>query len=253
MHSVSDAAVRGLSGKEWPKKKETHLVIPLIPSLRDDRFERGELLIGHGQRAEDMLLEQRRARKRQQQRRRERLPAIMSLRERRVRLTRYRRRLAPHLVLLQRAKRRAVRGRRRRREAVLDVLELLHAAELIAHVEPELAELLLLHQRTMLALSFPCGRPHALAARELGGGELRRGRDEGLCEGRLRRGRREGLLGVRDGGDDGWWGVLLLLLLLLHTHQTVLQTGVAVAFSFSSLPLGGLFPLMSLAGRLILA
>ena len=120
-------------------------MIPLIPSLRDDRFERGELLIGHGQRAEDMLLEQRRARKRQQQRRRERLPAIMSLRERRVRLTRYRRRLAPHLVLLQRAKRRAVRGRRRRSEAILDVLELLHAAELVAHVEPKLAELLLLH------------------------------------------------------------------------------------------------------------
>ena len=45
---------------------ETYLVIPLIPSLSDDRFERGELLVGHGKRAEDMLLEQRRARKRQQ-------------------------------------------------------------------------------------------------------------------------------------------------------------------------------------------
>ena len=158
-------------------------MIPLIPSLRYYRFERGELLIGHGQRAEDMLLEQRRARKRQQQRRRERLPAIMSLRERRVRLTRYRRWLAAQLVLLQCAKGRAVRGGGGSGKAVLDVLELLHAAELVAHVESELAELFLLHYRTMLALSFPCGRAHALAARELGGGELRGGWDEGVCKG----------------------------------------------------------------------
>lgn len=126
----------------------TYLVIPLIPSLRDDRFERGELLIGHGQRTEDMLLEQRGARKRQQQRGRERLPAIMTLRERRIRLARQRRRLLAKLmvvVVLERAEGRAVRRRGRCSEAVLDVLELLHAAELVAHVKTELAELLLLY------------------------------------------------------------------------------------------------------------
>ena len=66
-----------------------------------------------------------------------------------------------------------------------------------------------------------------------------------------------------DGGNDRrwwWWWLLLLLLLLLlvlllllllgggHACQAILQDGVAIAFSFSSLPLGCLFPLMSLAG-----
>lgn len=51
----------GKKKREW-----TYLVIPLVPRLRDDRLERRELLVRHGQRPKDMLLEQRRARKRQQ-------------------------------------------------------------------------------------------------------------------------------------------------------------------------------------------
>ena len=81
-------------------------MIPLVPSLRDDGLERRELLVGHGQRAKDMLLEQGRAREREEQRRRERL-AAMAWRERRIRLARYG--LLAHVVL-QRAERRAVRG-----------------------------------------------------------------------------------------------------------------------------------------------
>ena len=81
------------------EEERKYLVIPLIPSLRDDRFERGELLVGHGQRAKDMLFEQRRARKRKQQRRRERLTAIMAWRKSRIRLTGYRRRVLFQLVL----------------------------------------------------------------------------------------------------------------------------------------------------------
>jgi len=145
-------------------------VIPLVPRLRDDRLERRELLAGHGQRAEDVLLEQRRARKREQQRRRERLSAVVARRERRVRL-------AGQLahVVLQRAEGRAVGG-----EAVLHLLQALYT-QLVAHVEPELAQLLLLHERAVFALSFPRGHPHALAARELGGGEFCGGWREGLC------------------------------------------------------------------------
>jgi hypothetical protein len=132
-----------------------------------------------------MLFEQRRARKRKQQRRRERLTPIMPLRESRIRLTRYRRMLLSQLVL-QRRERRAVRGSGGGGEAVLYVLQLLHAAELVSHVESELAEFLLFYQRAVFALSFSSGRPHALAARKLGGGELGGGLDEGL------RGRRKG-------------------------------------------------------------
>ena len=161
-------------------------MVPLIPSLRNDRFERGELLVGHGQRAKYMLFEQRRARKRKQQRRRERLTAIMARRKSRIRLTGYVRRLLSQIVL-QRAKGRAIGSSGSGSETVLNVFELLHAAELVSHVEPELAEFLLFYQRTVFALSFPCGCPYALAPRKLCGGELRwrwhEGRFRGWCDG----------------------------------------------------------------------
>lgn len=80
----------------------------------------------------------------------------------------------------------------------------------------------------MFTLSFPRGRPNALAPQKLGGGELgRRGPEAfcGWCEGLWRWGGGERLLRVRDDGENLlWWGVLLLLLLLGdgHTYQTVL-------------------------------
>jgi len=102
-----------------------------------------------------VLLEQRRAGEREQQRRRERLPTVVARRECRIRLARYGR--LPQLVL-QCAEWCAVGG-----EAILDVFQALHG-QLVAHVESELAELFLLHQRAVLALSFPRGGPHTLAA-----------------------------------------------------------------------------------------
>lgn len=204
-------------------------MVPLVPGLRDDRLERRELLVGHGQRAKDVLLEQRSAREGEEERGRERLSAVAG-REGRIRLTRHG---LPAQVVLQRAERGAVRGG----QTVLHLFEALHA-QVVAHVEPELPELLLLHQRAVLALSFPRRRPHALAPRELGRGELGRCGHEGFCCCGRREGLwggcgGEGLLRVRDGGEDLWWwlGVLLLLLCLLllllllddgHTYQTVL-------------------------------
>ena len=231
VHNVTGAAGVWKGGKNTKRggggegllrtcAERTYLVIPLVPSLRDDRFERGELLVGHGQRAKDMLLEQGRAREREEQRRRERLSAV-AWRERRIRLARY---LLAHVVL-QRAERRAVRGG----QAVLYLFQALHA-QVVAHIESEVPELLLLHERTVFALSFPRGRPHALAPRKFGGGELGGGGHEGFCgryEGLRRGSGGERLLRVSDGGHDLlWWGVLLLLLLLLlgdgQTYQTVL-------------------------------
>ena len=173
-------------GEEKEKREDkSYLVVPLIPSLRYDRFERGELLVGHGQRAKDMLFKQRRARKRKQQRRRERLAPIMTRRESRIRLTGYRRwRLLTQLVLLlllllQCTERRAVGSSSSSSQTVLNVFQLLHAAELVPHVEPEITEFLLFYQRAVFALSFPSGCPYALATREFGCGELRWGWDEG--------------------------------------------------------------------------
>jgi hypothetical protein len=130
-----------------------------------------------------MLFEQRRARKRKQQRRRERLTAIMTRRESRIRLTGYRRRLLFQLVL-QRTEWCSFSGSGSRSKTVLNVFQLLHATELVSHVEPELTEFLLFYQRAVFALSFPSGRPYTLAARKLGGGELCWRRDEGRLRGR---------------------------------------------------------------------
>ena len=38
---------------------QAYLVIPLVPGLRDDWFERREFLVGHGERTEDVLFEKR--------------------------------------------------------------------------------------------------------------------------------------------------------------------------------------------------
>jgi hypothetical protein len=130
-----------------------------------------------------MLFEQRRARKRKQQRRRERLAAIMTRGKGRIGLTGYRRRLLFQLVL-ERAEWSSIGRSRSRSKTVLDVFQLLHATELVSHVEPELAEFLLFYQRAVFALSFPSGRPYTLAARKLGGGELCWRRDEGRLRGR---------------------------------------------------------------------
>lgn len=61
-----------------------HLLVPLIPRIGDDGLERGELLVGHVERAQEVLLEQGRTGEREQQRRREGLAAVdLALGERR--------------------------------------------------------------------------------------------------------------------------------------------------------------------------
>ena len=104
-------------------------MIPLVPGLRDDRLERRKFLVGHRERAEDVLLEKRRTREGEQQRRRKRLAAVGPRLERRVSWLSGNRLLSQ--VVLQRAKR-CTLGR----DAVLHVLEALHA-QFVAHVEPE--------------------------------------------------------------------------------------------------------------------
>ena len=62
---------------------ETHLLIPVIPRLCYDRLERCELFVRHGERAEEVLLEERGAGEAEEERARERLPAErLALRER---------------------------------------------------------------------------------------------------------------------------------------------------------------------------
>lgn len=139
------------------------------------------------------------------------------------------------------------------------VLHLVHTRQdVIAHVEPELAQLPLFDQGAMFPLAFPRRSAHALAARDFVAGELRRavvvgdGAGDDLLRGELVlvlelllllellwcRGR--GVMGV-------------LLLRGLRDGHDVIHTCVAVTLAFAALPLSSFLPLMSLAGRLIFA
>lgn len=152
-------------------------MIPLIPSIRNDRLQTGQLLIRHPQRPQQMLLQQRRARKRQQQRRRKRLPTMwLPLRERR---------LVPmpqrHRMLLQfmRQDRRVLSPRRRAARGVVLEEEMgggdgrvFGGVDLVAHVHAELAEFALFDHCAVFALAFAGGGADTLAPGFFFGGEL---------------------------------------------------------------------------------
>lgn len=158
------------------KGSDAHLVIPAVPCLGDDGLERGELLVGHAERAQQMLLEQRRTGEREEQRRGEGLAAERgALRKRR--LVRRQRRgqrlrllrlllllglllhLGEDLVVL------AVGG-----GAIVD---LVHARDdLVAHVEPEVAHPPLLHEQPVLALPLARRRTDPVAAVHLLGRQV---------------------------------------------------------------------------------
>ena len=59
--------------EESNSENNTHLAIPVVERLRDDRLKRRELFIRHVQRAQKVLLQQRHAGEGEQKRRRERL------------------------------------------------------------------------------------------------------------------------------------------------------------------------------------
>ena len=218
--------------------KSTHLLIPMIPSLRNDRLERRKLLVGHRQRPQKMLLEQRCAREGQQQRARKRLPAEgLALREGGL----------VHRMCL----RVRVRGQLVRQDLLVlalrvdAVLHLVHARhDVVAHVQPELAQLAGLDERTVLPLPFSRGGPDPVSLLDLLWAELLAALV--LLDGLHRRG-----LGGWRLDLDGWWGDLLDL--LLGDREDVLETGLAVALTLAALPFCGLLAFVSLARGLVLA
>lgn len=232
----------------------THLVVPLVPRLCDEGLDRGELLVGHVECAEEVLLEERRAGEGEEESGGEHLSA-------------------DHLVLgegrLVWGPGEGVRVLEVVREdgvvgivgldAVRGVVEAGH--KVVPHVEAELTELLLLDEGAVLALALASGGAHALAAGELVGGEACA---DGVVVGGGRGGGRGRVLllllleGLR---------VLLLLLLMLLLLLLLLRVGmlllvckdeevvvgVAVTLALAALPLCSLLAFLPLARRLVLA
>lgn len=222
-------------------REVTHLLIPMIPRLRNDRLERRKFFVRHRQCPQQMLLEERGAREGEEERARERLAAQwLALREWGL----------VHGVWL----RVGMRGHLVRHDGLVlalgvhPVLHLVHARHyLVAHVEPELAQLAGLDQRAVLPLPFPRGGPDPVSLREL----LRRQLalvlvlgHELLLLGRMLRGQ--------------WWDLdrwLLgqLLGLLREREDVALNTRLAVALALAALSFCCFLPLVSLARGLVLA
>ena len=219
--------------------ESTHLLIPMIPSLCNDRLQGRKLFVGHRQRPKKMLLQKGCAREGQEQCARERLASKrLALREGGL----------VHRVRL----RVGVRGQLVGEDLLVlalrvdAVLHLVHARhDLVAHVQPELAQLAGLDERTVLALPVPRSGPDPVPLLDLLRAELPPTlvlQRDGLCGRGLGRWWRD-----LDGGRGH------LLYLLLGEREDVLEAGLAVALTFAALPFCGLLPFMSLARGLVLA
>ena len=221
------------------KDERTHLLIPMIPRLRNDRFERRKLLVRHRECPEKVLLEERCTREAEQQSARKSLPA--------ERLALRKRWLVHGMCLRMGMWRHLVRHDGRVLALGVHPAILVQCGhDVVAHVEPELAQLASLDQRAVLALPFSRGGPDAVPFRNLLDGEL-------LAL--ILRYYRLRLLGRL----YGWWWLDLdrrrwhLLSLLLGEREDVLQPGLAVALALAALPFCSLLALVSLAGGLVLA
>lgn len=184
----------------------SHLVVPTVPSLSNHRLQGRQLLVGHVERAQQVLFQQRRTRKREQQRRRKRLPSNRwALRERGFVGDRCMRR--GNLLQIVRDDGRILRLWR---VAVVNVLHGLH--HVVAHVEAQFPHLAFLDHPPMFPLSLPRCRAYSVSPLNF---RLRQFRllDVRRVDRRWRGWNVLWLLLQRM--VRGWWRVLRMLLLLL--------------------------------------
>lgn len=127
---------------------------------------------------------------------------------------------------------------------VYTILDILHRLDdVVPHVEAQLSQLLLLHQRPMFSLTIASRSAYSLPPNDLIWRQV-------VCR-RFRT--RHGRVLCHDGWrrDRGFWRGNYTLLVLSLNHQNIIQSRLSISFAFSTLSLCSFLSLMSLARGLV--